>query len=256
MSILFTTGVATGWLAGVFTLHRFNVRRARAQAQGFATLRRLDWELLLEGLLPPPAAPTITASPPEGGPGPRLLSGPPAPLHEARHALLSALVAGTPIDDGEWQARGFAGSEVAWLQTLARIRSRPLEALERLEHSAPTSAAEIYLRESLRLSHAVHALNLEWFAFGAKLRLNQAMDRFESSAALYYARAQASALLGFKDSVLDDLARAVYHSRQSPFYLRLVVDMPWVEEARPPLHHQCRLALAPGGDLGSTPAPR
>jgi hypothetical protein len=81
------------------------------------------------------------------------------------------------------------------------------------------------------------------------------MDRFESAAALYYARAQASALLGFRDSVLDDLARAVYHSRQSPFYLRVVVDMPWVEEARPPLHHQCRLALAPGGDLSSTPPP-
>ena len=255
MSVLFTAGVATGWLAGVFSLHRFNVRRARQQANGFATLKRLDWDLLLQGLLPLPREHAAMVGPPEGGPGPRLLSGTPAPQDAARHAVLTQLVTGTPIDDQEWSARGFAGAEIPWLQTLSRARTQPLEALQRLEHTAPTSAAEIYLRESLRLSHALHAFNLEWFAFGAKLRLNQAMDRFESSAALYYARAQASAVLGFKDSVLDDLARAVYHSRQSPFYLRVVVDMPWVAEARPPLHHQCRLALAPGGDLVSTPPP-
>jgi hypothetical protein len=255
VSALFTTGVATGWLAGVFTLHRFNVRRARAQAQGFATLRRLDWDLLLEGLLPAPREEATVDSPPEGGPGPRILSGTPAPEHTARHHVLSALVAGTPIDDEEWTARGFAGGEIPWLQTLARIRTSPFEAMSRLEHSQPTSAAEIYLRESLRLSHGVDVLNLEWFAFGAKLRLNQAMDRFESSAALYFARAQASAILGFKDAVLDDLARAVYHSRQAPFYLRVVVDMPWIAEARPPLHMQCRRLLAPGGELNSTPPP-
>jgi hypothetical protein len=255
LSVLFTTGVATGWLAGVFTLHRFNVRRTRAQAQGFATLRRLDWDLLLEGLLPAPREEGINLSPPEGGPGPRLLAGDPVPQNAARHAVLSALVSGTPISDDEWHARGFAGAEVPWLQTLARVRTQPFEALERLERSKPTTAAEVYLRETLLLSHAVHALNLEWFAFGAKLRLNQAMDRFEKSPALYYARAQASALLGFKDSVLDDLARAVYHSRQTPFYLRVVVDMPWIAEARPPLHMQCRRLLAPGGDLSSTPPP-
>ena len=38
-------------------------------------------------------------------------------------------------------------------------------------------------------------------------------------------------------------ARAVYFSRQSQFYLRAVVDMPWVGEARPALLHQCRAAL-------------
>ncbi len=255
MSVLFTAGVAVGWLAGAFSLHRFNVRRTRAAASGFATLTRLDWDLLLEGLLPAPLEPGAMVGPPEGGPGPRVLSGQPVPQDAARHAVLSALVTGTPIDDQEWGARGFGGAEVPWLQTLARVRTQPLEALARLENSAPTSAAEIYLRESLRLAHAVHAFNLEWFAFGAKLRLNQAMDRFDRSPALFFARAQASALLGFKDSVLDDLARAVYHSRQAPFYLRVVVDMPWVAEARPPLHHQCRLALAPSGDLVSTPPP-
>lgn len=221
-------------------------------ANGFLTLRRFDWDLLLEGLLPPGQAAAFAPAPPEGGPPPSLLSQAPEGAAAPRHALLTALVAGRPLDDEAFSRAGYAGAEVSWLQTLARVRSRPLEALARLEHARPTSAAEIYLREQLLLQHGLHPLNLEWHAFGAKLRLNQALDRFERSAALYYARAQASAVLGFKDAVLDDLARAVYFSRQAPFYLHVVVDMPWVEEARPPLHHQCRLALAPGGNLGST----
>ena len=130
MSVLFTAGVATGWLAGVFSLHRFNVRRARQQANGFATLKRLDWDLLLQGLLPLPREHAAMVGPPEGGPGPRLLSGTPAPQDAARHAVLTQLVTGTPIDDQEWSARGFAGAEIPWLQTLSRVRTQPLGGAE------------------------------------------------------------------------------------------------------------------------------
>jgi hypothetical protein len=45
-------------------------------------------------------------------------------------------------------------------------------------------------------------------------------------------------------AAIDDLARAVYFSRQATFYLRAVVDAPYIEEVRPVLAYQCRTALA------------
>ncbi len=75
--------------------------------------------------------------------------------------------------------------------------------------------------------------------FATKRRLAAALGRFADAPTLYFARAQASAHLGFNQAVLDDLARAVYFSRQAPFYLRLVTELPWVAEARPALYQQC-----------------
>ena len=74
----------------------------------------------------------------------------------------------------------------------------------------------------------------------SKRRLSAALHRFSEHAALYFVRAKASALLGFNASVLDDLARAVYFGRQSPFYVAAVLESPFVEEARPALWRACR----------------
>ena len=70
----------------------------------------------------------------------------------------------------------------------------------------------------------------------------EAIRRFGDAPALYFARAHASSLLGFHQSVLDDLGRAVFFSREAPFYVEAVLSMPFVQELRPPLAVACRLA--------------
>jgi len=233
MSVLFAGGVAVAYATTVIGLHRLNVRRMRAQASGFPTLQRLDWQSLIAGLLPPSTAPKAPSDLPP------LLRGEPPAGAEARHALLSALVAGSPVEPSRFEAAGFSGGESQWLTTLALAQSKPGGALGRLFAAASSTSAEVYLREHLFLRHRVNPLNLELSVFASKRRLASALSRFTDAPALYFARAQASALLGFNKAVLDDLARAVYFSRQSAFYLKVVTELPWVQEARPALYQQC-----------------
>ena len=243
---MLATAVGAAYVTGVVGLHRLNVWRQRSAAGGFPTLQWLDWGELLQGLLPPggPAHARVP-SPVEGGPPPHLLALAPAPQAKARHELLCALVTGHRADAPDFEAAGFSGGEAQWLWILSRIREEPEEILDKLV-AAPSldTAAQLYLREHLFLALRVHAFNLELAVFGSKRRLLKAMARFPDSPALHFARARASSLLGFNHAVLDDLARAVYFSRQTPFYLKAVLDMAWVEEARPALLHQCRAALA------------
>ena len=171
----------------------------------------------------------------------------PAPQVAQRHALLTALVRGAPVDPAGFESAGFSGGESSWLTTLALARARPDDALGRLFSSRPGTSAEVYLREHLFLRRRVHLLNVELAVFAIKRRLGAALARFSNAPPLYFARAQASALLGFNGAVLDDLARAVYFSRNAPFYLRLVTELPWVNEARPALYQQCHQLLTPPG---------
>ena len=247
-----TGGVAVGWLAIVAGLHRLNVRRLRRKAQGFGVLRRLDWDVLLLGLAGPGPSDGAPPSPPEGGPGPQLLAGGPAPSSAPRHAVLSALVRGEELGPAAFAEAGFTGAESAWLGILAQVRRDPERALAQLESHPATTVGELYLREHLAMECRPNLLNVEVVAFGCRWRLTQALQRFEGASALHFARARASSLLGFQEAVLDDLARAVYFSRQAPFYLRAVLDLGWIEDARPPLFHQCRVGLAERSDLGST----
>lgn len=228
MSLLFAGGVAAAYATTVVGLHRLNVRRMRAQANGFPTLDRVDWEALLAGLLPRP------------------ILGRPAPQGaEERHALLAAIAGGMTVDPARFEAAGFSGGEAQWLTTLALAIPNPDAALDRLFGGRPGTAAEVYLREHLFLRHRVNALNLELSVFAVKRRLAGALTRFADAPALYFTRAQASARLGFNQAVLDDLARAVYFSRNDPFYLRVVTELPWVNEARPALYQQCVALLNP-----------
>ncbi len=240
MSLYVTGGVAMAYAAGVVTVHRVTVARRRALAQGFPTLRWLDWDSLLQGVLPAaeeldrPGAPV-----PEGGPSPRVLRR--APSREVK--LLEALVSGTSVQAEAFGEASFSGGEARWLSLLSSVRDEPRRVLEALEATPPNTVAEAYLREWLTLEHEVSPLNLELMTFSAKLRINRALRRFGEHASLYFIRARASSLLGFTKGVVDDLARAVYFSRQAPFYLQAVMEMPFIEEARPALARACRDAM-------------
>jgi hypothetical protein len=241
MSVFFTGSVAIAYASTVIGLHRLNVRRMRAQAGGFPTLTRIDWQSLLAGLLPPSSGELPTAP----AQLPPMLRAPPAKGAEARHAVLTAIALGNAVDAEHFESAGFSGGESQWLSTLALSQRQPEDALDRLLGSRPGTSAEVYLREHLFLRRRVNLLNLELAVFAAKRRLASALTRFADSPALYFVRAQASAQLGFNASVLDDLARAVYFSRNSPFYLRLVTELPWIQEARPALYQQCNQLLNP-----------
>lgn len=240
MSLYLAGGVAVAYAAGVVTAHRLTVARRRALAHGYPTLRWLDWDALLAGVLP--AAEPVereAPAPPEGGPAPRMLLR--APSRELE--LLDALVAGKPVQSEAFDEAAFSGGEARWLGMLAWIRDEPQRILDELAVREPNGAAEAYLREWLTLEHEVSPLNLELVSFGSKLRINRALRRFGESAALYFIRARASSLLGFTQAVLDDLARAVYFSRQAPFYLEAVTQMSFIEDSRPALFRACRDAM-------------
>jgi hypothetical protein len=248
VSVLLASAAAVLYAATVVGVHRLGVSRRRARAGGFSSLRRLDWDSLLEGVLPsldfvrgdaPERLPTGDSTPP-------LLLRAPVPGAEARHRLFLELVAGAPLPDLDDRAReaGLAGGTLEWIRTLTMVRAHPDEAIERLDRARPTSAPELYLREYLRLVHRTNALNLEVSIFGAKRRLARGLVRFGDRPCLYFVRALASSCVGMNGAAVDDLARAVYFSRQSPFYLRAVVDTAYIEEVRPVLAYQCREALA------------
>ncbi|MBX5484515.1 MAG: hypothetical protein IRZ16_22055 [Myxococcaceae bacterium] len=245
------TGVAVTVLyaAAVMGIHRWNVRRLRRRGN-FAALLRLDWDALLDGLLPvadrAAIDPSVPATLPDGTPTPLILRTPVDGAHRGRRALLMSIVAGGADGDVAAFARevGFTGGEAAWLATLALVGAQPLAALERLEASRPTSAQEIYLREHLRLTRTTTALNLETRAFATKRRIGQALARFGDTPCLYFVRALASSMVGLNRQAIDDLARAVYFSEQHSFYVRAVLDTPFIAEARPALVYQCKLAPA------------
>lgn len=240
MSLYFTGGLALAYAAGVVTVHRLAIARRRRLAHGYPTLRWLDWNALLEGVLP--AADHVQRMPPkpiEGGPPPQVL----ARATSQEVALLEGLVRGEPLALEAFDQASFSGGEAKWLGLLSRVREEPQRVLEELENTPANTPAEAYLREWLALEHEVSPLNLELMTFSAKRRINLALRRFGDQAALYFIRARASSLLGFTQAVLDDLARAVYFSRQSLFYLQAVTQMSFVEEARPALVRACQEAL-------------
>ncbi|MHB8875502.1 MAG: hypothetical protein ACYC8T_17600, partial [Myxococcaceae bacterium] len=133
MSILLAGGVAGVYVAAVVGLHRLNVRRMRAAAGGFASLRWLDWDSLLEGLLPRAALPGAVAAARVrgGGPGPSLLASPPPPGAEARHAILEAVAHGVSVDEPSLLGAGFSGGQAKWLRTVSLSAADPGQALER-----------------------------------------------------------------------------------------------------------------------------
>ncbi|MBE2248256.1 MAG: hypothetical protein IAE78_01830 [Myxococcus sp.] len=243
MSLLFTGGVALAYTLGVVGLHRWGVYRRRARAGHFTALEWLDWDTLLSGVWPAGAPGARTGvSPREGGPPPRCLAAPPAPGREAAHGLLVRLVHGDSIASADFTGAGFSGGESRWLTTLSERVTAPDVLLARMGARAPESAAEAYLYEWLSLKYAVSPLSVEWEVYATKRRLSAALRRFGEVPALYFVRARASSLLGFTQSVLDDLGRAVFFSREAPFYVDAVLAMPFVAELRPPLARACREA--------------
>jgi hypothetical protein len=247
VNALFTGFVASAYVGAVVGIHRWNVWRLRSAAGGFRPLHRLDWDSLFEGLLPAAGdGRTEPARLPNGAPTPLALLAHLDVDARPRQELLAALVHGRPPEDlmPRAEVAGFSGGQAHWLELLALAGSNPDEAFRRLDRGNLTTAAELYLREHLRLTQRTHPLNLELSVFAAKRELGAGLVRFGEAPALYFARALASSLVGFNRAAIDDLARAVYYSRQAPFYVRAVLDAPYVEEARPALVYQCRQAEA------------
>jgi hypothetical protein len=257
VSLLLAGTVAGVYVAGVVGAHRLTVFRRRSAADALPLLGRWDWDALLDGLLPVVEEgahrdPAVPERLPSGELTPWALCRQVPESARARRAALLALVGGAPPAALEpaFMGAGFTGGELRWLQAVAQARHDPALAIARLEAAAPSSPAELYLRERLRLLHETDALNLEWSVFSAKRRLALALKRFGDQPCLYLARALASSLIGFNQAAVDDLARAVYFSGQAPFYLRIVLEWPYLQEARPALLYQCRqaqeeLSLAP-----------
>lgn len=240
MSLLFTGGVALAYASGLLGVHRFTVFRRRQAAANYPALDWLDWSTLLAGVLPEGRqGPGLEVTPVEGGPAVELLRHAPSPEVE----LLASLVTGQSLQREVFAEQGFSGGEARWLAMLTELRDEPRRVLEELEGATANSVAEAYLREWLVLGLDTTPLNLELQTFSSKRRVNDALRRFGEHAALYFVRARASGLLGLTQAVLDDLARAVYFSRESLFYLEAVTSMPFVEEARPALLRACRDAL-------------
>jgi hypothetical protein len=249
-SLFVAAGVAGTYASALVGAHRLNVFRMRRALGGFPTLRWLDWDALLDGLLPQGTSqPVEPPAPKEGGPKPRVLASVPEGGAE-RHALLCALVAGQTIDPSRLEPAGFSGGEAKWLTKLSRLRTHPEAVLQQLEDERESTAAGVYLREHLFLERRIGLLNLELAVFASKRRLRTALTRYADAPALHFVRARASAQMGFNSQVLDDLGRAVYFSHQARFYLRAVVELPFVAEARPALHQQCAALLESKAALG------
>lgn len=253
-------GAAVLYAVCVVGLYRWYVWRQRVASEGFPVLARIDWETLIAGLLPTvdaPAEPGVPPTLPSGEPTPPSLLRAAAPGAEGRRPLLLEILGGAQLtaDDPRLRDAGFTGGEAEWLETVSQVRHHPERALARLEAASPSSAAEVYLRELLRLSLRVNAVNRELMVFAAKHRLDLALERFGDAPALYFVRAYASALIGLNRAAINDLARAVYFSRQAPFYVRAVLESPFIAQARPALVYQCRHA-AEGGRSSGEPLAR
>lgn len=210
--------VVLAYSAGVVGIHRGIVAHRRRQAGGYETLRWLDWDTLLKD---------VTAS------------------NDEQRALLKALRGGVAVPPHRFEQLDF-GPHTEWLTLLASLRATPEQVRDVLAREPADDVAGFYLREWLVLEHDINLFNLELQSFGSKLRINRALRRFGEHPALYLLRARASALLGFNAQVVDDLARAVYFSRQAPFYLRVVTQLPFIEELRPALMRACREAQDDG----------
>jgi hypothetical protein len=237
-------GLAATYAASFVGLHRWAVYRRRRQADGFPTLAWLDWDTLLQGLGPPgESISEVGPQPLEGGPAPLLLARPAPDGLGPRFEVLGGVVSGGAVDVNGLPPTLFSAGERAWLKVLVDVRKDPVSVLAQLEGTPPTSVAEAYLREVLSVDHLANAVTLELLVFSSKRRLKAAIARFGDHAALHFARARASSLLGAQHSVLDDLARAVYFSRQAPFYVAAVAGLPYVAKARPALARACQEAV-------------
>jgi len=241
VSLLLVSGVACAYATAVVGTHRLGVARRRRAAHGYPTLAWFDWGALLGGFLGGEGPESLAVRPADGGPA---LTIPDDPSKPGRRELLAALVQGQGVGDDRWSTVGFSESEARWLATLALAQRDPAGALSRLERAGADTAPAVYLREHLAVLLEPGPFSLELAVFRVKRRLAAALHRFDTAPELYFARARASACLGLTEAVIDDLARAVYFSRERPFFLRAVVGLQVVSDLRPALWQQCAQSLS------------
>jgi hypothetical protein len=245
VTVFWVVGVAFAYAAAVIGLHRIQVSQSRRRAEGFPSLQWLDWDLLLHSLLQNHDGPGPVRLPrqvPGGGPLPRVLCRPVLESDTSKRELLCALFEGLPVSEAQLEQAGCRGEALSWVKTLKAALWVPDRAVELLAADSSATVAHVYLREYLELTCRVNAFNLEWAVFRSKRRLTSAIARFGEQPSLFFVRALASSLLGFNQQAIDDLARAVYFSQQSPFYIEAVLHARFIEKSRAALYHQCVLA--------------
>ena len=125
-----------------------------------------------------------------------------------------------------------AASRKAAEASLARVRA--------LEAQGTRSVGLAYLEAHVKLAWLTHEANLEFSVTSAILLLHRALRRFGEVPCLFFGLAHAQALLGRHEEALDELGRAVYHSRGDAFYAKAVLEDGFVWRARPALAAQCR----------------
>ncbi len=248
MSFALPLSVGAAYAFGLVGFHRWNVYRTRRNARFYPTLEWIDWDTVLSGVLSTPdgmGQPALT--PYSGGPSPRALATSSA-THRKKHDVLSALVSGNAVHESLWETSGFSGGEARWLQLVGESRHAPELALERMERTPVADVADAYWRTLLSIRLRPSPLNVEWFVFSNTRQVNRWLQRFGDHPGLYFIRAKLASLLGRNAAVLNDLARAVYFSREAPFYLHVVTQSGFVDDVRPALAKACRAALERQGD--------
>jgi hypothetical protein len=212
-----------GFAAAVFVGYRVALWRQVREVGGLKVLERLHWETLLEELPEP-----------------------------SRQEVLGQLLAGqsAAVLEEVWGRSGVSVDPADWIRILVQAVRTPRDALATLRARTGGSAKETYLTWQLTLGHDVGAVLPELTCLRAKHALGQALARFGPLPALFGARALASAKMGRIPAAIDDLARAVYYSNQGTFFLRAVLDTPYIESVRPGLVQRCREALAQQGQSG------
>lgn len=212
MNSLSIAFVALGYAVLLIGGWRIAIAFRRRRGQGYASLAWLDWPVLLEGL---PQVP----------------------------AVLEALSAGRQVPEKQLVEAGFSGDALRWAHWLSQIHSEPRIVVAQIEHAGLQTLQAVYLREWLHLNHLINPLNLEWSVFRSKLRLSKALNALGQNACLFLLRAQASSLLGQNVAVVDDLARAVFFSKEDRRYLERVTSLSMVQEERPAFARVCQQSL-------------
>jgi hypothetical protein len=241
MNFWMPTLVAGAYTSSVIAIHRLSLWHRRKRGQGYRSLAWLDWHCLVDGLwkvLEGQPAETVISS--QGASIELTVA---AAGEEQKRKVIVDLVKGVPCSERRIVEAGFTESDLVWVSLLAQLKDNPDHVIAQLEHGNNSSLRYVYLYNWIELNHQLNGLNLEWKVFQSKVRLGRALDRLGEQAPLYFLRAQAAAELGQNSTMVDELARAVYFSREARFYLEAVQTLELVREERPALFLLCEKGL-------------
>jgi hypothetical protein len=249
METWFALAIIAAYAVGLGAWYRLSRVKKLKAAWRWPSLQWLDWESLgmplLRGL-ELSNGPSAFALLPDGTSAPRWMTSEVPTDFRQRATLLVDIVTGALPAFAKEQiaaASWLSEEEKEWALVLAHLRSEPLTALKLLRKAHLDWPEAIALKHQLSLLYQLNAFNRELICFIALRGLGRAKKRFEQSSILFFVEALALAQLGMNESATNSLARAVYFSREVPFYTRAVLALPHLRETRPELVRQCQVAV-------------